>query len=77
MKYIVEFVVSGNRDFPVDMLRYDRCWPATSESATMLGRGEIRDVQLKCYAENKVPPITEGRWQSFGWRVISTKMTKI
>jgi hypothetical protein len=31
------FTVEGTYPFPVDMLRYDACWPATSEDAVQLG----------------------------------------
>lgn len=36
-KRLVEFRVSGVGYFPVDMLRYDRCWPATTDDAVSVG----------------------------------------
>lgn len=62
-----EFTVKGNGMFPIDMLRYDNCWPATSEDAAKLaGRGP-REVTLG--TRNRTAP-TVGRWPSFMWRVV-------
>lgn len=65
------FKVTGKGYFPVDMLRYDHCYPADSESATKLLRShngasflEPRTISLRSL---KAP--TVGRWESFGWKV--------
>jgi hypothetical protein len=67
-----EFVVSGRGSFPTDMLRYDSCWPATErDSATVAatferikGVREVREVSMRGLAAP-----TDGRWESFGWKV--------
>lgn len=71
--------VKGSGNFPVDMLRYDGCYPHRSEDAIEIGisigvreakrPGEGYSVQVsrqrktKAEAENW----TVGRWASFGW----------
>lgn len=69
------FVVSGNGHFPLDMLRYDCCWPATSIDASVIERmGDLphgeRDVPIGLTTASKNAP-TVGRWKSFGWTVSS------
>lgn len=73
-KYWV-FTVEGPGMFPLDMLRYDACHPASSESVgemVISGRHgaqqEKHQVSLISYNEPTV-----GRWESFGWKVISKK----
>lgn len=68
-----EFTVEGIGTFPFDMLRYDQCWPKReSEDSTELELHprstrvrEARQVTLV-----GISPPTEGRWASFGWRVL-------
>lgn len=69
------FTVQGNTRFPVDMLRYDGCFPATSEDASALNASidddpQVRSVTLYKVWERDWQP-TRGRWQSFGWTVDS------
>lgn len=68
------------RAFPLDMLRYDHCIPATSEDV-----GKIVDtladyvsdldneseltITLSAYWEKPYKPKAE-RWRSFGWQVV-------
>ncbi len=77
------FTVRGRGEFPLDMLRYDSCWPQqsvdadkisptydtlSSESREDLGR---RDVFLCKHTRLKTEPVaTTGRWHSFGWDVV-------
>jgi hypothetical protein len=77
------FTVEGTYPFPVDMLRYDACFPATSDDAVELGAScdfnrrrasssigedkKRRRVKLATNLQNKP---TVGRWESFGWRVV-------
>lgn len=70
--------VSGKGEFPWDMLRYDECYPASTDDALMMpaplvpstGASERefwtkrRTVVLR---SNKAPTIA--RWDSFGWTV--------
>ena len=76
--YFVEFTVEGDRPFPVDMLRYDHCYPAhEADSAEITNshrpatiKPKMRKVNLRQwrFERGRLPQI--GRWESFGWRVI-------
>lgn len=64
----VVFDVVGSGSFPVDMLRYDRCWPESQSDVSVAFSGGVteRRVQMR----GLLPP-TEQRWASFGWRVVA------
>jgi len=71
------FAVVGAREFPLDMLRYDACFPAREEDALRAERhpDERRIVVLAQQVDDKCSRysarLTDGRWSSFGWRVVS------
>ncbi|HEX8551048.1 MAG TPA: hypothetical protein VF681_05775 [Abditibacteriaceae bacterium] len=66
----VRFTVVGRGDFPLDMLRYDRCFPRTgNDAAAAQSPGETRTVELTRDAATRYWRPCEGRWQSFGWTV--------
>lgn len=70
--YIHEFTVEGSGNFPLDMLRYDGCYPYESEDVErMTTRGERRQVKLISIGPRGDRSPTEGRWESFGWRVVT------
>ena len=58
--------VEGRGTFPLDMLRYDQCYPLKSDDAVNIatGKGERRKVTL---VSDK--PFVIARWNSFGWSV--------
>lgn len=61
------FEVRGSGNFPLDMLRYDECFPASErESANMAATGK-RVVAL-CTGKKFAP--NTARWASFGWSVV-------
>jgi hypothetical protein len=69
---IYTWTVRGSGDFPIDMLRYDQCWPQ-SEVGSAVIHGSFRSRGLRLRTVNlsslkRVP--TTGRWKSFGWEVI-------
>jgi hypothetical protein len=67
----IEFTAEGRGQFPVDMLRYDRCYPKTTNDAVALTGDQQRTVKLVSYRDTgftREP--TKGRWESFGWRVV-------
>lgn len=70
--YLFRLTVEGSGDFPVDMLRYDRCIPFTGEDAHKVGAYSLekRKVLLQMYSASK-EGATKDRWASFGWKVIS------
>jgi hypothetical protein len=64
------FTVEGYTPFPLDMLRYDQCWPYSLEDAvliaeTIAGRaGKTRIKLTGCH-----DPSLE-MWRSWDWRVL-------
>jgi len=81
MMYITRFKVVGKFTFPLDMLRYDSCYPATQEAVSKIvvksypseskeDAQETPTIEL-AYAHNERSwRPTEGRWSSFGWSVV-------
>lgn len=69
------FAVIGSGAFPMDMLRYDRCWPVNSDDAANLtdysnndGKPLVRRaVALATIADR----VESARWSSFGWTASS------
>jgi hypothetical protein len=55
------------------MLRYDACYPLDETAARGIGGesgGELITIYLQKWHDRKSDPrITQGRWNSFGWRV--------
>ncbi len=76
--HYTEFIVEGSWPFPIDMLRHDQAHPATEEDSHKLVRtmdptlntGKVTISLGKYHGIKKSPHITEGRWESFGWKVI-------
>jgi hypothetical protein len=57
--------------FPIDMLRYDSCWPAQECDSNAITRSlssvlSVQHAQPVYVASNK-PHLTVERWRSFGW----------
>ena len=76
MLYIQTFQVEGRGEFPIDMLRYDACYPNTEEDAGLIAmsdhrphQNQIRIVISRLVGAKNTPP-TVGRWASFGWRIV-------
>ena len=80
-----QFKVRGEGLFPLDMLRYDTCWPSTSEDVIKLTarHKEPRTVEMcgisllsKRDTEDLIKkgrfPTAE-RWASFGWEVTEVR----
>jgi len=84
-----QFTVAGVGVFPLDMLRYDTCFPMRSDDVNIIENSmnpEIRqrqrtegsqfEVILVAYHDKKGDKvITEGRWSSFGWNVVRGSVT--
>lgn len=73
------FTVRGMGDIPLDMLRYDGCFPSTGDDVNNLVLGQhyspderrlwmttMREVAFTTYSQGSP---TTGRWKSFGWQV--------
>jgi len=65
------FTVEGSGSFPIDMLRYDRCWPANegSDSYAIETHPTAKRRRIVLETQNELAP-TNGRWESFGWKVL-------
>ena len=70
MLKITMYIVEGAFEFPTDMLRYDRAWPADSLSAERILLGPHDDATaLRQVRLHSIQLPTTARWESFGWRV--------
>ena len=70
--------VEGLAPFPVDMLRYDACYPATEADSGRIERlGEpgntdrVRVTVAKSAGTAHAFLWTPARWESFGWKVVA------
>ncbi len=78
--YKTTFVVEGTSDFPIDMLRYDSCYPYTGSDVSGVTSPERfcsaenlsahRRVKLCTVHNGRIPNLTPDRWRSFGWRIV-------
>ncbi len=79
-KKIAFAMVSGSGNFPLDMLRYDSCCPATEEDSYLIGNSFnnydynwtvcVKKILLEPLSKKDLHTcFTEGRWQSFGCKV--------
>ena len=79
--YEHEATVEVNGAFPVDMLRYDRCYPASEEDAKAIAQslaGTEREpyrVTVKALSPSR-EHWTKARWRSFGAVVVKTVTRK-
>lgn len=73
--HLRHFTVEGCGEFPLDMLRYDTCWPSCSRDVDAMTHhrpGEHRQVRLSTYTPRKRDLFTTPeRWRSFGWPVVA------
>jgi hypothetical protein len=60
-RYLFKYYVTGAGAFPLDMLRYDECWPIDGHTVDCQER---RCVYMQSYREPTID-----RWSSFGWSV--------
>lgn len=77
--YTIYFTVEGTLNFPLDMLRYDHCFPLTQDDVAAVadalgiyGRARERKTFRIALARNqktKVEQLTPDRWLSFGWSI--------
>ena len=65
------YKVSGSGTFPIDMLRYDCAYPASSEAVSAMGRADNRAVHVERRTVELLSHHrpTIDRWRSFGWVV--------
>ena len=80
--YITNFTVKGSYTFPVDMLRYDACYPTYTDAAVKLVTGgtnmaavdEDYMVQLAHAHPTRGWQPTIARWASFGFEVMQSRI---
>lgn len=81
MIYQCEFRVRGKGSFPFDMLRYDQCWPRTSDDAANLAYSHPEDLKHFAVTDREICLIKQSRnkgacvptgirWSSFGWTLV-------
>ncbi len=69
------FTVWGTTPFPIDMLRYDCCWPATAADSMAIERSIAkRDsqtviIRLMSRVQRRHWHPAIDRWRSLGWRM--------
>lgn len=75
MRFEHRFKVWGKTAFPIDMLRYDNCRPATVQDSAKIARsqkqapGELVFVELFSVTTDKNWRPAADRWREFGWVV--------
>ena len=75
MIYTHRFTVVGGIEFPIDMLRYDRCTPTgPDDSSAIIASLRVPHleqiiVNLQTENTNKSWVPTRDRWRSFGWEI--------
>ena len=68
-----QFTVEGTGAFPVDMLRYDQCWPTTEAHDTHAVANSFNERNIGApwrITLTGINPATVARWASFGWNVV-------
>lgn len=79
MWYRHTFLVKGTDTFPVDMLRYDACFPADTADAQLILADDHegpREIWLRTYNQQKGWAPTHSRWESMTWRVLEWETQK-
>lgn len=66
------FTVVGDGEFPIDMLRYDKCWPNSSHDTSLVNRQGERRIECR-----GLTGPTPARWTSFGWTVVSVNGERV
>jgi len=78
--------VEGSSYFPLDMLRYDHCYPEGDLDVTKVGLADRANfkveprrfvVHVARVVSNKNETWTIGRWKSFGWTCIPERCSKL
>lgn len=74
-----KFTVKGNNTpFPIDMLRFDECWPASVQDSTKISNsfgfrhGRRVRWELELLTARDTAP-TEDRWLSFAVEIVGVQ----
>lgn len=69
--WVHRFKVRGSGSFPMDMLRYDACYPLSSEDAAKLSNTTgVWEIRLSHYDIIKTWTPCVNRWRSFICEVV-------
>ena len=67
---VFTFSVEGSGPFPIDMLRFDLCFPKSETDSGQITRSYMpRERGTRCVILVSSKQPTQGRWESFGWKV--------
>lgn len=74
-------LVKGSGHFPLDMLRYDCCFPADTDGVKALSNswedGEVEVLMVRYTKAKNDRAFTPARWQSFGWSCSAVDTCKV
>ena len=83
MRYIHEAKIQVKLGrFPLDMLRYDCCYPASQEDAEAMAyypdvKQAEKSIMVCKITDSKIDSFTPDRWRSFGCEIIISAIRKI
>lgn len=63
------FTVTGRGSFPLDMLRWDQCYPQGPDDVANIDVGQRREIKLVHVGDRRHWEPTKDRWASFNWVV--------
>lgn len=68
-------IATGRGEFPLDMLRYDSCWPRYEVGTCHMNVEGYREIQVTTYVKDgrrnpSIQDFTPARWKSFGWNLV-------
>ena len=80
-RVLYQFTVEGIGSFPIDMLRYDECFPDDQESASKIANSishsysvpQDGEIYLAAWHPKGWEP-TKKRWESFLWKVVRIRL---
>lgn len=75
--YVTTYTVEGQGAFPVDMLRYNCSYPASTEDALAIVARSPGKVTLRTRHQLKQHHLTPDRWASFLWHITSSITRKL
>ena len=74
---IQHYQVEGASHFPIDMLRYDQAWPDSGQDSGLITSppSSERYIVNLCRNVSSLRDLpNQGRWQSFGWKLINSSI---
>ncbi|KRT69414.1 MAG: hypothetical protein XU15_C0011G0096 [candidate division NC10 bacterium CSP1-5] len=76
--YRQTFQVTGLGSFPLDMLRYDECYPRTERDTALIDQSfqeaNVQYIGLERILTDEAKDPTFDRWKSFLWAVVKNSI---